>query len=251
MSKKLDSSKIEAIEKLMGDPTPLEVTDYEEKIRRNLLFASMVVFGLTYLKLIPSSDSKFFGLSFDNLTPESIYIVLLVIVSYELTHYIWLVVNKISYWKVRLTGTNPGVTRGNTGMRFGDEFDSYDHAGNQENSNFYVWMLEQNRTLNPILNNYSETWAKLESMAFDNESLDSSRSQEVLTKLNEISALQTRLEKHLTNIRIDASMQRFDSNYSMMVRSQSLRWVMLDLILPVLSGVGAIVLLLSSLGWVY
>ncbi|GHZ08329.1 hypothetical protein [Vibrio cholerae] len=248
MNRKLDSKKIEAIEKLMGDPTPLEVTDYEEKIRRNLLFASMIVFGLTYLKLIPNSDSKFFGLSFDNLTPESIYIVLIVIVSYELVHYIWLVVNKISYWKIRLTGTTPGVTRGNAGMRFGNEFDPYDHAGNQENSNFYVWMLEQKNTVNPLLNNYSETWAKLEKLAFETESLESSHSQELLNKLNEISSVQTRLEKHLTNIRMDASMQRFDSSFAMMIRSQSLRWIILDFILPIVSGLAAIGFLLYRLG---
>ncbi|OCH31081.1 hypothetical protein A6E13_18440 [Aliivibrio fischeri] len=250
MSRKVDSKRIDEIEKLMGEPAPLEVSDYEEKIRRNLLFASMIVFALTFLELIPNSESKFFGLSFDNLTPESIYIVLLIIVSYELVHYIWLVANKISYWRVRLTGTNPGVSRGSSGMTFGNEFDSYDHIGEQKHSNFYVWMLEYKKTINPIIENYDEKWKNLENIVFESDSINDSHSKDLLNKLNEIYSLQERLEKHLTNIRIDASMCRFDSWYSLMIRSQSLRWLVLDLILPILSGLGAMFFLIYRLAFV-
>ena len=235
-----DSDRQERIEKLMREPTPLEVTNYEEKIRRNLLIASMIVFALTYLQLVPASDSKFFGLSFDNLTPKSIYIILLIIISYELIHYVWLILNKLAYWRVRLTGTNPGVSRGNGGMRFGSEFDPEDYSGEQENSTFYVWMLDSKRSFKEVFQSYDSKWNSIEIATFDNQSLDQKTAEDILKKLNEISQIQSRLEGHVTNIRIEASFNRFEKWYSMMIRSQSLRWIILDFLLPILGGFGAL-----------
>ncbi|EJP3280912.1 hypothetical protein O1B84_003340 [Vibrio cholerae] len=105
----------ERIEQIMKEPHPLEASDHEEKIRRNLLLASAVSFCFTYLKLMPAKDTSFMGLKFENLTPETIYVLLLAFVVYELIQYSWLVTNKFMYWRVRLTGINTQVIRGNKG----------------------------------------------------------------------------------------------------------------------------------------
>ncbi|MCS0433750.1 hypothetical protein R7O12_10765 [Vibrio sp. Vb1574] len=249
MKKNMSDERITKIEDLMGSPFPLEVTDYEEKIRRNLLFASMIVFGTTYLKLIPTPDSKFFGLSFENLTVDSVYIILLLVVVYELLHYIWLVSNKLMYWRVRLTGTTPKASRGNSGMRFGSQFDSFDHGGKQEDSTFYVWMLEQRFSLDEEFERHNSIWINLEDKAFSSEHLKSNDVQEILRKLNEVKSSQDKLYSHLNNLRIDASMHYFDSWFSKMLISQSVRWLILDFILPILSGVLAIGFLAYRLDW--
>lgn len=137
------NSRKEQVEQLMQEPMPIAVTDYEERIRRNLLIASAISVCFTYFKLIPAKDSTLLGgFKFENLTPDTIYFLLLLFVLYEFVHYLWLVANKLMYWRIRLTGTNPGEVRDNQGAMSDSHNDPYDYKGKQENSNFYIWLIE-------------------------------------------------------------------------------------------------------------
>ena len=84
----------EKTEKIMKEPSPVEVSNYEEKIRRNLMIGSALAFVFTYLELIPSPNSRFLGgLMFENLTPKTIYVLSFVFIVYEFIQYFWLVSN--------------------------------------------------------------------------------------------------------------------------------------------------------------
>lgn len=237
----------ERIEQIMKEPLPIEASDHEEKIRRNLLLASAISFCFTYLKLMPAKDTSFMGLKFENLTPETIYVLLLAFVGFELFQYTWLVSNRFIYWRVRLTGINTQVTRGNRGGMFASENDPYDYSGKPENSNFYTWMLENKRDVVSRKDALDSAWSKVESYTFNSKNLTTTERKDILNKLNEIQTQTSLLEKNITNIRISASMKRFDNWFSMLVRSQSIRWLLLDFLLPVSFGLLAIVLLIPKI----
>lgn len=236
----------ERIEQIMKEPLPIEASGYEEKIRRNLLLASSVSFCFTYLKLMLAKDTAFMGLKFDNLTPETIYLILLAFVGYELIQYFWLVANKFMYWRVRLTGTDTQITRGNRAGMYASENDPYDYSGKPENSNFYTWMLDNKMEIVNRKNALDDAWVKVESYMYNSKELTPTERKDVLIKLNEIQMHNTLLERSITSIRISASMKRFDSWFNMLVRSQSIRWLLLDFLVPISFGLLAIILLIQK-----
>ncbi|XNT04642.1 hypothetical protein AB6D20_025985 [Vibrio splendidus] len=230
----------------MKEPLGIESSDYEEKIRRNLLLASAISFCFTYLKLTPAKDTLFMGLKFENLTSETIYLLLLVFVGYELVQYTWLVMNKFLYWRVRLTGTSTQVLRGNRGGSFATENDPSDYTGKPENSNFYTWVLENKRDTDHRSKAIEDAWVKVESYVFQSEALAPKDRNELLSKLNEIYSHTNLLNTSINNIRVSASMSRFDNWFNMLVRSQSIRWVLLDFLLPIVFGLIAIIFLIQK-----
>ncbi|HDI3211702.1 TPA: hypothetical protein PMB29_003499 [Vibrio cholerae] len=239
----------EQVESVMKEPMAIEPTDYEEKIRRNLIVSSSITLVMIKLGLMPTADSRFLGgMKFDNLTPDTIYTILIVIVAYELLHYSWLLVNKFSYWRVRLTGTKHIEFRGNRGS-VGSSFEALDFTGKSENSNLYVWMLENNSATNSVVEQLNKHWLEVEGLCqgLKSDSSDQSKLDGLLKKLNEIDSSSKSLERHLTNIRISASLHRFDNWYHFLVRSQSVRWLLLDVLLPVSIGIYSLYCLSDAL----
>lgn len=232
------------IEKIMKEPACIESTDYEEKIRRNLLFASAISFCFTYLKLMPAKDSPFMGLKFENLTPETIYLLLFIFVIYQLLQYSWIVSNKFLYWRVRLTGINKEISRGSRGGFFAEEIVFDDYTGKPENSNFYTWMLENKSDIQDKKNSMNKAWLELESYAYNSSELER---RDILKTLNDILNKTHQLDVRINNLRISASMKRFDSWFEMLIKSQSIRWLVFDFVIPISVGLIAVILLIQKL----
>ncbi len=55
-----DQETLKKIESVMREPKGIEITDYEERIRRNLLFSSLLALAFTWLSLSINKDSTFF-----------------------------------------------------------------------------------------------------------------------------------------------------------------------------------------------
>lgn len=240
----LSDERKEKIEQIMKSPSPLEVTDYEEKIRRNLILSSAAAIVFTSLGLKLSSSSRFLGgIQFENITSELVYWILLSVIIYESVQYFWLIINSFQLWRVRLTGTRAEEYRGSAGM-FGDANDPMDSSGKQENSNFYVWMLENQRKFLNSTSHNTQQWKLIEKAVQELEEKPNSGTEGALVKNFE--KLKTAIENQkeaIDNIRIDASMHRFDTWYDSMVKSQSRRWLALDVLLPALLSLTAISLI--------
>lgn len=238
----LTDERKEQIKKIMKEPSPLEVTDYEEKIRRNLILSSSLAIVFTVLGLQLSPSSRFLGgIQFDNITSELVYFILLAVIVYESVHYFWLVRNKFKLWCVRLTGTgNIEGVRPQEGSFSEGIRQEIDYGGLSENSNFYTWMFELEKPIQSISNTWQEQWRSLDSRLFTDSENSSQYYSEQMKKLNEIYTATEQLTNALENARINASMVAFDNCYDSLVRSQSWRWVILDVLLPALLSISAI-----------
>lgn len=238
----------ERIESVMREPNPIVATEQEEKVRRNLLIGNVVTFCFVYLKLMPSNEFSILGLKFDHLTPSNIYVILLIYVCYELIYYLWLTTNKFMYWRVRLTGINVQTVRGSqAGVSFSNENSPLDHTGSNENSNFYVWLLESKTPFFSRINAWESSWKSIEKFSFDNTELGPDERTKILDSLKTIEQHTKHLTDTVNNIRISASMRRFDSWFKMLIRSQSWRWIIMDCLFPLVSGFVAVGLLLAKM----
>ena len=239
----LTDERKEQIEKIMKEPSPLEVTDYEEKIRRNLVLSSSAAIVFTSLGLQLSPRSRFLGgIQFNNITSELVYMNLLAVVIYESIHYFWLVKNSFQLWRVRLTGTKHEEHRGSSGMIAGMGNDPKDNRGKQENSNFYIWMLENQRQFLSGVENNKNQWEQIEDWVkgLDDQSTPGTTASVISDRFNNLVNVIDNQQKTIENIRVSASMHRFDNWYHSLVRSQSWRWVILDVLIPVVLSVSAI-----------
>lgn len=239
----------------MREPKGIEITDYEERIRRNLLFSSLLALAFTWLDLSINKDSTFFGgLQFDNITPKAIYWILLSIISYEFIHYFWVQFNNFSHWRIRLTGMTIPEVRGDGGPgRMGGMNAPEDYSGKDENSNFYNWMFENRRdratAMTGLLKSSSEFQELVDSLkqAHSGDSNLSKMLSELDNKSKTIEQSTSNLTKAVESIRVDGSMLRFDQWYKILIRSQNARWIILDMLLPVALSLTAIISLICKL----
>lgn len=229
------------IEQIMKEPSPLEATEYEERIRRNLLVFSMIACLSLFLGISPTNKTEIWGVGFENLTVKSIYTVLLLVIIYEFVHYFWIVWDKFSFWRVRLTGCKLDVRRGSTAT-FGGGDAQFDATGKEINSNLYVWMIERAPSYHSVMSLISEKNSVLNDLItnVDVESADSTVFSQLRDKTTELNKQIEIMNGHLNSMRVNESLKRFDNWFDFMVKTQSRRWLMLDLFLPLMAGVLAI-----------
>lgn len=249
-----DEQRLKDIEKNMGEPKGIEISAYEERIRRNLLIVSFLALAFICLDLQINSDSKFLGgMTFSNLTPNKVYILLLTIIGYEFIHYLWNLKTSYMHWRIRLTGITVTETRG--GSKGGPMYDDpqKDYTGKEQNSNLYVWMFEQALPLSQGINSSLQTLSsKLQDAIKSSEQTPNNPPPSITLKQLEKEAqkLSEKIEElteFSTSIRIDGSLLRFDQWFRLLVNSQNIRWFFLDVILPLLLALAAISLLLCEI----
>eukprot|EP01036_Dinobryon_divergens_P059107 gene59107-78863_t len=110
------------VEEVLGAPINPELSEYAQKLRRNLLaFSAVSVFcWLTGVKLDPTS--AFFGIKLIGLNELQFSIGTMIINAYLLLHFGWYAWEAFFEWRVRLTGTRVAFQTGST---FGSEAADY------------------------------------------------------------------------------------------------------------------------------
>lgn len=241
-----DNEKIMQIEKIMGDPIALEPTEYEERIRRNLLIVSFLSVMAWWGGATPTGHIEIWGMSFEHLDIKALSWAALFITSYQLLHYGWVILNKLAYWRVRLTGVRLQVVRGPQGQRsanFGGPagIDPVDYKGDEKNSNLYCWMIERSPQYHNFIDALTKQSEKLKSLDANIESSKSISESAIKDAISSLDKTSKQLLEEINNVRINVSLRRFDRWFHMMVLSQSIRWFVLDLLFPLVLGITAMI----------
>lgn len=236
-----NDEKLKQIEKIMGEPMALEPTDYEERIRRNLLIISCLALMSWGFGATPVGHIEIWGLSFEHLDIRALSIVALLITLYQFFHYGWVVFNKFAYWRVRLTGVKHPIVRGNRAGYAAHEDDPSDYKGDEKNSNLYVWIIERAARYHALIDSLAVQYMALESIKNELGNADPISEQRINEAIASLDGASKRLADELNNLRVSESLRRFDSWFHMMVLSQSIRWIVLDLLIPLVLGLMAII----------
>lgn len=243
------ADNLEAVEKALGNPVAGDLPENALKVRRNLLVFGVISVFITLggVKLDPTSSVL--GFKFSGVSEALITNALLAANVYFLLHFIWYAFEGILEWRLRVTGTRLAFL---TGSRFGSEHADYPDDPRQ--STLYTWWLDNAKRIG----NFKETacdlsekikaWEeKVSSFQNGNDSLNLANAMSTLNQARSAADKLTKqietTEKTLTAMRIPCSLGRFDGWFKLFLKSQNIRWLLVDILLPVLVGATAIYLL--------
>lgn len=233
------------VEEVLGAPINPELSEYAQKLRRNLLaFGAVYVFcWLTGVKL--DTTSPFFGIKLIGLNELQFSIGTMIINAYLLIHFGWYAWEAVLEWRVRLTGTRLAHR---TGARMGSA--AGDYPDDPRQSTLYYWWIELAKQLGRKLNavdTVESRLAKVEeevkeindpSFSATRNSFTSSMSQ-MVSGFAELRSYHRNIIDALNTQRVEASLRRFDSWFALMLKSQNLRMILIDISLPLLIGIAA------------
>lgn len=244
--------KIKQAEKVLGEPVASDFTDYVRKIRNNLIFLSVVSIGICLANLTISTDSTFLGLKFIGLQNQNIIKALFLLNAYFLIHFIWCSIDHLLEWRLRVTGTRVAFI---TAATYTSELGDYPTDPRQ--TSLYHWWKNEAKKINSFTEPLDSIHTKLTDWEKKvNAALGSSVPElnnvivpirQVLEEITKLNDSIVAAEKILTSDRIPASLNRFDNWFSFFLRSQNLRWLIIELLMPIFVGLYSLLLLWHKL----
>lgn len=249
----MQPSNIEKVEKALGEPVSIEFTEYERRLRNNLFFISVISIAMTLGGLQLDGNSSFLGLRFNGLTDSIITKGLFYINIYMLLHFFWCSIDVLQGWRIRLTGTKLAFI---TGAKFASE--GADYPSDPRQSSLYNWWKDEAKKIGAFVGPLEEIERKLDEWEQTvKKELESKENPSIVnacqsirhvsTDINKLKGAVEKSVKTIESSRIPASLKRFDAHFSLYLRSQNLRWLAIELLLPIAVGVYSICLLYQKL----
>lgn len=240
-----------AVENALGNPVMCEFSAPIQKIRSTLFFFSIVGFAVTLGGLTIDQSSSFLGLKFNNLTHDFVRQILFWVILYLIIHFIWGSIDCFVEWRLRLTGTRVSYI---TAASYTSEHGDYpsdprqstlhnwwkNHASQIGNLNEKIESINQN--LEQCQTGLSK---KIEESSNPSWGAFQSNLSQAVTNLSNLSGAVKEAEKTISAERIPASLMRFDNWCQFFLRSQNLRWIVIEFSLPIVLGIVSIWLLKS------
>lgn len=244
-------SEIAKAQKALGEPLMPEFTDYMRRARSLLIVVSVMSIGVVIGGLVIDPSSSVLGVRFQGLSDELIRKGLLIANAYLLIHFLWGGFDSWLEWSARLTGTRVAfVTTGTFASEHGD------YPSDPRQSTLYCWWKEQASRIASLTEPLEKTEEKLsrwekrveEAILKNDPNLMTivQSFRDIRTNIEDVKRKIENVEKTLTATRIPSSLKRFDSRFKLMLRSQNIRWLILELAFPLLLGGWAVLLLVNE-----
>ena len=239
----------EELEKTLGAPIGFGISDTAMKLRRNLLLTSVVVIILVLGEIQAGADFSLLGVKLTGVTPFKLMVGLAVMLGYNLVHFAWYCYEFYSEWAIRITGTKLGFV---TGAKWASE--GADYPDDPKQSSLYTWWLQEARSMG----SYRDLLVKVEDgLKSLNGHIDElqrkdmstagsvSRSiQEVKSSLDQIKRSVESSEGVILSTRIPVSLERFDNRFRLLLNSQNIRIVLIEIGLPLAVSASSVVFLI-------
>lgn len=201
-----------------------------QKVRRNILAASVVSFFLTIGSTgIDTEASSFLGIKFDGLNIDYIKYFLILMLAYLIISFVWSILDTLTENTLRLTGLVVKKQNSSAALYPSDGF--LDPISDEnEQSTIYSWWTGR-------LSLVKEYKRCLENLIEDDEVLSTKHHEytEAMDKIIREEAI------------VSEALQRFEKKFWRFQKSQLFRWILLDVGVPVILGLGSIYFLICSL----
>lgn len=247
----METEKQAAIEKIMGEPYMPDFSEGALKVRRNLLAVSLISIAGTVAGVRVAPDSPVFGFHLEHLNQAVIGDAIAVVIGYMLVHFFWYVVDAFAGWRLRVTGTRVAfITAGTYGSA------DLDYPSDPRQSTLYNWWRSRRPAIAQLCDGLPAIEASLDRVQKSLADLQTSPdvvndSTNVLRSLGEVRQSFDHLKRAIEasksleeSPRMLFSLRRFDRWYGFWLRSQNLRWLVLDAGLPLLIGAAALALVI-------
>lgn len=244
--------EINAVETALGKPVLAEMPENALKVRRNLLIFGLISIFIALGEIKLNASSPILGFTFTGISDTLVRKALLVVNGYLLFHFFWYAFDSLLEWRLRVTGTRLAFL---TGSSFGSEH--CDYPDDPRQSTLYRWWLDQatrignfNKTTEDISKSVQEWLERVEAFKNGGDSLNLSNAMNSLNQVKiSLDKLKEQIElteKTIDAKRIPCSLRRFDSWFSLFLRSQNLRWLLIDVLTPLFVGSFAMYLLMIA-----
>lgn len=246
-----ENDNVKAVEDALGKPVLPELPDSVWKVRTNLIIASVISIAVALADLRIDPGSTFLGLRFTGLTDHLVRTLLFIITVYLLIHFLWAALDAFLEWRLRITGTRLAfVTAGTWANHHAD------YPNDPRQSTLYSWWVFEAKRIGNLSSNLSTLQDLLQNLNSDLRSEYTSGASDLnivnnaCRPLGEAREAIAKLErsigeaaKTINAARIPSSLKRFDNWFHLFLRSQNLRWFVIDVLVPVgLAGVALYVL---------
>lgn len=239
------------VEEVIGNPVIAEFPENTIKVRRNLLLASSISIFLILGGARLDTESAILGFKFIGATDAHVRTGLLLVTGYFFIHFLWLTWDYFLEWRLRITGTRLAFI---TGARFtsGDA----DYPSDPRQSTLYSWWADEAKRVgnikirievfNDAMKACEEKLRALIETPGEFENLNNAlrAHSETLSRTQELKNSITYLQETFTSNRIPVSLRRFDNWFQLFLRSGNLRWIVVDALIPLLTGGFALILLM-------
>lgn len=251
MASSADEKNIDGVRKALGEPFSAEFTDKVWKIRTNLLVVSIVWLFVVLAGLRIDPGSSVFGLRFSGLTDEVVKIGLFLVTLYLVVHFLWSCIDSFLEWRLRVTGTKLAFV---TTARLASEHADYPNDPRQ--STLYQWWTNEATKIGNLAasaaavnTKLTDCETRLRAQVCDlhpgcmNIATAAQSISEVRERVAELTRAVDNASKAIASQRVPVSLERFDRWFRLLLKSQNLRWAVIDFLLPIGLGVTALVLL--------
>lgn len=242
--------KISAVQKVLGEPVFAEFDPKSQKIRTTLFLASVI--GIAYIigGLAIQEGSTFLGLKFDGLDDALFQYFLFGTILYLGIHFLWSSIDSLLEWRIRVTGTRVAFI---TAAFYAGDHSDYPNDPRQ--SSLSNWWQGQARSIGDIdakielVNSQVTVANELIETVGDDRDFDAvvQAVQHVRNEIVDVKGKIETIQKTLEADRIPASLDRYDKWFALFLRSQNLRWLIVEFLLPFLLAGYALLLLGSEL----
>jgi hypothetical protein len=240
---------IEAVQKILGEPIAVGLTDRAWRARTQLLVVSLVAIGVVWFKLRVDTQATVFGFSLTGLTDRAVHDALGLAVAYLLVHFIWMAWESFAEWRLRLTGTRVAFV---TAGIFGNE--EADYPRDPRQSTLANWWGQSaprvgnlSKGVGPLIDMLAAQEAAIREACLTGNPINVDNATALLGQVrqaaNELKGAIESMGKTLRSLRIPASLDRFDQAYRHFLTSQNVRWLLLDALLPIGMAILALILL--------
>lgn len=248
------------VEKVIGEPVFLTSDETTRKIRRNLLTMSFIGIAYTLGNLTIDTDATVFGFKVGGLSDASIAIALLSVISYMFIHFLWVCFDDFLEWRLRITGTSALMKK-----EIAFKPLHGDYPKNPRQSSLHTWWQDHavqanayQESMRDLITVTAECKAVIEAADPNQvlrepgkEVISVRQAAEMIRKLdpavNRTASRQEELLKTVRAERLSESLRRFDDWTVLFLRSQNLRWLTVDFLLPIALAVYALSLVALKL----
>jgi len=226
------------LDKLLGSPVIFVFDDETLKTKNRLLVVSIIGILISIFGVSLSPESTLFGLKFNNLDNNLILKILVLLNYFFLFRFIWSCYEYYHEWRLRVTGSGL-ASKAQPGELASVDVDYTDDL---RNSTLYNWWRFESKR-------FSQSENVIISKALEGvkERLSSTRGLEdegaIHRELRKISDHLGNISSLLNNPRLGYSLSRFDNYFTLFCNMQNYRWLVLDLLLPIVLGLLSIVLI--------
>ncbi len=240
------------MEKILGEPFAMEFSNYVRKLRSNLIITSVIFISLLLGWFEITAESIFLGLKPIDSTNQHFLKLIFFLNAYMFLHFLWCAIDYFQEWWLRLTGTRVAyVTTGKSAYVGGD------YPDDPRQSTLYNWWRNEARLIASLQKPLEEIDEKLINWEVKVKKSLKGKDPNVIHACMSINQVSTDVNKLMNSIkkssesleshRIPASLKRFDSHFQFYLRSQNLRWLIMELGFPLILGGYALLLALSLL----